>query len=142
MVGFFDGIGVCAGFAKSFQYLALMENTPCIIVHGQQKFEDGSVDEVGHAWCMAQLEGEWYHFDPTWGVRDINRNVDFTFFCRSTERISQTHSIDYSYPLPKLGDDSLSYVSMIHRFVAKYDERAVSEILMQAFFLIMNILLR
>jgi transglutaminase/protease-like cytokinesis protein 3 len=27
----------------------------------------GYVGDEHHAWCMAKLDGEWYHIDPTWG---------------------------------------------------------------------------
>lgn len=125
---FFNGIGVCAGFARSFQYLALLEGIPCLIVSGYEKDANGNAGTVRHAWCMAQLDGKWYHFDPTWGIKDSNGNIDYTYFCRSQERIEKTHVIDNEYALPNASDDSLSYVSVRHRFLEKYSFDAVQNI--------------
>lgn len=130
---FFNGVGVCAGFARSFQYLALLEGIPCLIVTGYERGADGTPGTVLHAWCMAQLDGNWYHFDPTWGVKDSNGNIDYTYFCRSQGRMEKTHVIDNNYPLPKALDDSLSYVSVRHRYLEKYSADAVREIARVAF---------
>lgn len=130
---FFNGIGVCAGFARSFQYLALLEGIPCLIVTGYERDENGNVGTVKHAWCMACLEGQWYHFDPTWGIKDANGNIDYTYFCRSQDMIEKTHVIDNAYPLPKSGNDNLSYVSVRHRNLDVYSFEAVKEIAQKAF---------
>ena len=130
---FFNGIGVCAGFARSFQYLALLEGIPCLVVSGYERDADGNPGNVRHLWCMAQLEGNWYHFDPTWGIKDSNGNIDYTYFCRSQERIEKTHVIDNEYLLPKAVDDSLSYVSVRHRYLEKYSLDAVRDIVQATF---------
>ena len=116
---FFRGVGVCAGFARSFQYLALMEGIPSVVVHGWSKDENGNKGDA-HLWAMAQINGKWYHFDPTWGLLDHFGEVDFNYFCRSEESISRTHIINSRYPIPKSTDDSLSYVSMRNRFMHKF----------------------
>jgi len=125
---FFNGVGVCAGFARSFQYLALLEGIPCLIVTGYERDENGNPGTVLHAWCMAQLEGKWYHFDPTWGIKDSNGNIDYTYFCRSQARIEKTHVIANEYPLPEANDDSLSYVSVRRRYLDTYSLDAVLKI--------------
>ncbi len=130
---FFNGIGVCAGFARSFQYLALLEGIPCIIVTGYQRNADGTPDSVRHAWCMAKIEGKWYHFDPTWGVKDQNGNTDFTYFCRSQKRMELTHVIDNKYPLPEAEDDSLSYINMRHRYMGTYSRDRYRDIFLKAY---------
>lgn len=130
---FFNGVGVCAGFARSFQYLALLEGIPCLIVTGYERNADGEPGTVRHAWCMAQLDGKWYHFDPTWGVKDSNGNIDYTYFCRSLERMEKTHVIDNSYPLPTASDDSLSYVRIRHRYLERYNLETVQNIAEVAF---------
>ena len=129
---FFSGIGVCAGFARSFQYLALLEGIPSVVVHGYAKNEDGTISDVLHLWVMAQIEGKWYHFDPTWGLDDNDGNVDFTYFCRSQERIELTHCIDNDYPIPKSGDDSLSYARMRKRYLTTYSREDYKNILLAA----------
>ena len=118
---FFNGIGVCAGFARSFQYLALLEGIPAVVVHGYGRNADGSRSDVGHLWVMAELDGKWYHFDPTWGVKDKNGVVDYTNFCRSQQMIERTHIINSKdYPIPPSYDDSLSYFNMLKLKVDSY----------------------
>lgn len=129
---FFDGIGVCAGFARSFQYLALQENIPCIMVRGFDVDQQGKQNKVGHGWVMAYLDGNWYQFDPTWGIVDANGNVDFTYFCRSDAKMGRTHIIDSNYPLPPCPTDELSYINMRERYLSKYSYAAGAKIVKEA----------
>lgn len=128
---FFEGIGVCAGFARSFQYLALLEDIPSVVVHGWQRLPDGSAGER-HLWVMAKVGDQWYHFDPTWGLMDSDGIVDYTYFCRSRSRMEKTHIIDEKYPIPVAKDDSMSYVSMRHRFIRDYSYETFSSIVKDA----------
>lgn len=130
---FFDGVGVCAGFARSFQYLARQEDIPCLLVHGYEIDKDGIVGAVGHVWVMAQINGVWYQFDPTWGLVDTNGNVDFTYFCRSGERMNLTHKVANDYPLPDCPDDNLSYAHMRKRYMSVYSQDNIGWIINNAF---------
>lgn len=129
---FFEGIGVCAGFARSFQYLALQEGIPSVVVHGYAKNEDGSQSDVGHLWVMAKIGDNWYHFDPTWGLQDNDGVVDFTYFCRSSKRMELSHVIDNDYPIPSSLDDTMSYVNMRGRNMKQYSRGSYKEILKKA----------
>lgn len=129
---FFEGIGVCAGFARSFQYLALLEGIPSVVVHGWSRNEDGTASSTGHLWVMAEVNGKWYHFDPTWGLSDRNDVVDFTYFCRSQKRMELTHVIDRDYPIPESGDDTMSYVHIRNRYLTVYSEKGVKSIIKEA----------
>ena len=131
---FFEGIGVCAGFARSFQYLALLEGIPSVVVHGWSRNADGTKDEDGsHLWVMAEVNGKWYHFDPTWGLNDNDDGVvDFTYFCRSRKRIELTHVINEDYPIPESGDDSMSYVHVRNRYLTVYSEKGMKTIIKKA----------
>lgn len=128
---FFDGIGVCAGFARSFQYLALLEGIPSVVVHGWGKNADGTKGE-SHLWVMAKIDDTWYHFDPTWGKSDDDNGVKYTYFCRSQERIEKTHIIDMRYPIPAANDDTMSYASIRHRYIEKYSAEGFAKILADA----------
>ena len=131
---FFNGIGVCAGFARSFQYLALLEGIPSVVVHGWSRNADGTKDEDGsHLWVMAEVNGKWYHFDPTWGLNDNDDGVvDFTYFCRSRKRMELTHVINEDYPIPESGDDSMSYVQVRNRYLTVYSEKGMKKIIKEA----------
>ena len=128
---FFDGIGVCAGFARSFQYLALLEGIPSVVVHGWGMEPDGTKGEP-HLWVMAKIGDSWYHFDPTWGQSDDADGVKYTYFCRSQKYMERTHIIDMRYPIPEANDDTMSYASIRHRYIEKYSAEGFAKILADA----------
>lgn len=59
---------VCQGYANLFCALATAVGIPCEVVTGLVKNLDGEVEQIGHAWAVAQINGKWQLFDPTWGV--------------------------------------------------------------------------
>lgn len=59
---------VCQGYANLFCSLATAAGIPCEVVTGLVKNLDGEVEQIGHAWAAAQINGDWQLFDPTWGV--------------------------------------------------------------------------
>ena len=59
---------VCQGYANLFCALARELDLPCEVVTGIVKESGGEVPEMGHAWVVAQADGQWRLFDPTWGV--------------------------------------------------------------------------
>ena len=59
---------VCQGFANLFCALVTTAGLPCEVVTGLVKNANGAVEQVGHAWAAARVDGEWRLFDPTWGV--------------------------------------------------------------------------
>lgn len=54
-----NGSTVCAGYAKSFQYLMQQLNIPCYYVIGTSEGED-------HAWNIVLIDGSFYNVDVTW----------------------------------------------------------------------------
>jgi hypothetical protein len=67
---------VCAGYASAYQYLMQKLGYQCVRVIGY-------VGDEHHAWCMAKLDGEWYHIDPTWG--DQTGTTNFYYFAMTEE---------------------------------------------------------
>lgn len=57
--------GICSGLAWAFKRLMDEANVECICVTGYLK-EDTS---LGHMWNMVKLDGQYYHVDPTWGIK-------------------------------------------------------------------------
>lgn len=56
---------VCAGYAKSCQYLLQQLGIYCIYVTGQTTDPNGGVAD--HAWNIVQCNGQYYYVDTTWG---------------------------------------------------------------------------
>lgn len=54
-----EGSAVCEGYARAMQLLLSFANMPCRLVNGS------GVDGL-HMWNLVQVEGSWYHLDPTW----------------------------------------------------------------------------
>lgn len=94
---------VCAGYAKSFQYLMQKSGIPCMTVFG-----DAGGDP--HAWDIVSLDGTYYYVDPTWGdpvflnkngeeVKDVH-DIYYDYFLCGSEKITQTHTADPDIMLP------------------------------------------
>ena len=53
-----DGLAICGGYAQAFQLLLEQAGIPCVTVSGKLGAEN-------HMWDLAQIDGQWLHFDPT-----------------------------------------------------------------------------
>lgn len=52
--------GVCNSFAQALAFLYTQAGLDCAAVMGD------SASAGFHMWLMAELDGQWYYFDPTW----------------------------------------------------------------------------
>lgn len=102
---------VCAGYARAYQYLLVRAGVPCAYVTGRAAGEN-------HAWCVAFLDGNWYHIDPTWGDPQFlgsdgtpadSGRVNYDYLCVTDDDIATTHAIDCPYPLPACTSESDNY---------------------------------
>lgn len=84
-----EGRAVCAGYARALQYLLLAADIPCSLVNG-------TANGVSHAWVLAQLDGEWYHMDPTWADSDElfggRELLLCEYFVMTTEQLLLSHT--------------------------------------------------
>ena len=64
--------GICSGFARAFKTLMDEANIECMYISGFLK-EDL---KNGHIWDLVKLDGQYYHVDPTWGIKDNGVRVD------------------------------------------------------------------
>ena len=58
--------GICSGLAWAFKTLMDEANIECRCVSGALK----DAPETGHQWNLVRLDGQLYHVDPTWGIRE------------------------------------------------------------------------
>ena len=91
---FRDHISVCVANATAYCYLLSDCGIPCIRVDSY---------EMEHSWTMLQVNGEWYHADPTWdnsrymdgwtSLGDLNNDIwdlgaaGHTYFLKSDEEM-------------------------------------------------------
>ena len=88
--------GICGGLAWAFKRLMDEAKVECQCVSGFLK-ED---TKVGHVWCLVKLDGQYYHVDPTWGIKDDGVYVKGLLQPDSVMR--NTHIWDVSrYPAAK-----------------------------------------
>jgi hypothetical protein len=72
---------VCAGYARSFQYIMQKMDIPVYYVAGISRDEE-------HAWNLVMLDGEFYNVDVTW---DDASGEDRMFFNRTDEDLAESH---------------------------------------------------
>lgn len=81
-----DGEAVCEGYAKSMQLLLSRVGINSVMIKGD-------AEGVAHMWNAVELNGEWYHVDPTWDDGDPEGVVSYEYFNLTTESISKNHII-------------------------------------------------
>ena len=93
--------GVCMAYALLFEKMMELLDIPCYYVVGKA---DGESD-LGHAWNMVQLDGEWYHIDATWndlGKRTKGHEIRYRYFLRSDDFMKRDHQWNFDhYPMCK-----------------------------------------
>lgn len=86
---------VCDGLSKSMQVLLDNVGIESIVLTGR-------LNNEAHAWNMVNLENDWYNLDITSdkSIKDYSSVVIHSYFNITTEKIKQTHSIDYEEIIP------------------------------------------
>jgi hypothetical protein len=86
---------VCGGYADLFTVLSKNVGINALVVTGYVK-TGGKVMPMSHAWVAAELSGEWFLFDPTWGAGYVNNNqfvkrFNNTFYKRHPNDLISDH---------------------------------------------------
>lgn len=88
--GLVNGRTVCAGYARSFQYLMMELGIPCYYCTGYAG--------EAHAWNIVRLDGEYYNADATWDDTDPNT---YDYFNKTDAEFGANHRReDLSVNLP------------------------------------------
>ncbi|HEX8333365.1 MAG TPA: transglutaminase domain-containing protein, partial [Segetibacter sp.] len=69
-------MAICQGYAELLIALNKECNINSILVSGYTKQQNGSISELPHAWVAAEVNNNWYLFDPTWAAGTVK---DFQF---------------------------------------------------------------
>ena len=77
--------GICSGLAWAFKCLMDEANIECLCVSGFLK-EDL---KTGHIWNLVKIDGQYYHVDPTWGIKDAG--VFVSRLMQSDNTMKKTH---------------------------------------------------
>ena len=92
-----DRKAVCAGYALGMKLMCDITGIDSCVVRGTAVNASGS---EAHAWLVADINGAWYHVDPTWDD-PVNENdkdqLTHAYFNLPTDWISADH-IDFRLP--------------------------------------------
>ncbi|WBX36156.1 MAG6410 family transglutaminase-related lipoprotein [Mycoplasma capricolum] len=78
---------VCTGYAKGFKMIMDELSIPCRVMEGQSTRDFSA---ARHAWNLVEIDGEWYHVDPTSDRTDTD--ATFNFFLNSNDDFSSKDS--------------------------------------------------
>ena len=83
-----DGEAVCEGYSRAMQILLSMAGVETYYVFGT-----GS--EELHMWNVVNIDGIWFHLDPTWDDQD--RGVIYDYFNLTQSEITRDHTLSPYY---------------------------------------------
>lgn len=99
-----NGNAVCDGIAKAYQLLLKKAGIESIMVTGK-------IGEVAHAWNIVNIDGKYYHVDPTSDAIEVNgkKQVMHRYFNLSDEELALTHTIDADFKTVPCESTELNY---------------------------------
>ena len=130
-----DKSGVCASFAKAFEFIMQCLEIPCTVVYGRLTQSSGMLSStLGHEWNLVQLEGKWYHVDITSGLAVSAESgvTDYRFLCTTTEEICRTHIIENPVPIPDCSSNDLEFFRLHGMSVSTYSRQNVADAMLRA----------
>lgn len=120
-----NGESVCAGYARTTQYLLERLNVFCTYVTGTAKRPESS-EEVPHAWNLVSCGGDYYYVDTTWGdpvyLEEVDTNIVYDYLCISEEELFQTHTPDGVITLPKCTAKDANYYVLNGMYYETYEK--------------------
>ena len=128
------GRAVCGGYAHAYEYLLQKAGIPCVYI-------SGSAIVGSHAWCAAQLDGQWYYIDPTWGDAQFQSQsgntsdadfINYDYFCVTTTDLSKTHTAGNSFSPPSCTSMADNYYVREDAFFESVDLVRVSSLVSKA----------
>lgn len=121
-----DGRAVCAGYARTFQYLCHRLGIPCALVNG--KLDEGDY----HSWCLVTIDGTPTYVDVTWGDPDASaegsgwetfpEGINYDYLCLTTDEIGRDRTIDRpASGLPACDSRAYDTYVLAGRYLEYYD---------------------
>ena len=129
-----QGRSVCAGYAKSFQYILHRMGLFCTYV-------TGTVEGKGdHAWNIVRIGDQYYNVDVTWGDPVFAGGVDpgaskvmnYNYLCASDRELEKTHIPSTPVTMPSCTDESYNYYRMGGMYYETFDYDTINSVLMNS----------
>lgn len=134
---FLNHKSVCAGYARSMQYLLNRIGIPTTFVEGVTN--DGS----NHAWNMCLVDGQYYFVDATWGdssytsskltSKEKIEHINYDYLLVTTEELGRTHTNTSSVGFPVCDAVDNNYYVKEGLFFNDYDEAKLQAIFDDAY---------
>lgn len=126
--------GICVGFAMATQYLLQRLGIECLELQGRSK------DNRGHAWLLANLDGNYCFIDTTfgrgWSIDDDERRVYIAheWFGFSSDDISywDYYEVPQTIPMPEHIGSGCDWFRRTGRFVEAFDAALVDALVERA----------
>lgn len=115
---------VCAGYAKTYQYLLQKAGLSALYVIGEAT---NRTTTQSHAWVVQQIDGKYYYSDPTWGDPDKGDIVVHGYFCLTADEMNENHELDKMYPLLTANSLEANYFVRENRYFDEYSLSAVKQ---------------
>ena len=94
----FHGLGVCNAYTVTYSKLLTAVGINNKTVSGSAT-DKGTGNTGSHAWTLVQLDGDWYHIDPTWDDPIPDGRERHTYFCLTDSEMAVDHQWNTaSYP--------------------------------------------
>jgi len=117
---------VCEGYARAFQLLLRKNDMQSTICYGTSNREEYRDMDVGHAWNVVRVNGEWYHADVTWDSSANQERNMHIYFNLPDHDILADHVIgkdyavtgeyvpgeNYNFHLPECDSETYSYTAI------------------------------
>ena len=125
---------VCAGYAKTFQYILNRMGMFCAYITGT--IRDGGI----HGWNMVRIDGQYYYVDVTWGDPVFANQVDnrsdrvmnYNYLCCTESDLFKTHVPDGTVPLPSCTLDNYNYYIMNNKYYEDFDHDTIYNKVMES----------
>lgn len=118
---FVNGVSVCGGYSRAFQYLCQRLDIPCAYILGE-------TEEVGtHAWNLVEIDGVSSHVDTTWGDLIFSDGsggrMSYDYLCVTGEEIGRDHwaTSPAADALPACDDQTYDYYRLNGCYLDVFD---------------------
>lgn len=120
------GESVCAGYAKTVQYLLHQLGIPTSYMSGSSL-----ENNVAHAWNMVEIEDEYYYLDSTYGdAQTQNATVElrYAYMNMTSSQMLKLYRTNDSY-FENLKVDENNYFMKEDKFFVGYDKEKIKDVM-------------
>lgn len=129
-----NGKSVCAGYARTMQYLAGKVGIFATYVTGTATDPDTG-ETQDHAWNLVKCDGKYSYVDTTWadpvwnGEGEQMGNIVYDYLCCPQEQLFLTHTPEEEVVLPVCDAYEQEYYRKNGRFYESYEEQQICQVL-------------